>query len=276
MEIAVGQTVVLQGVENAGIDLTGKRGTVTAELPGGLVSVALAGGADVISVWPEHLKVVPSEPSDYFRAATTASLPHRFYIEITRTTEVVGVDWNMFVDMRPSETAEAREELDSTAKRYDIDGGTISDSLEDEELPDWVLEAFRTKSRSWRRDRTGTADLFATREEANRAAKDIVEHALTAPVPGSSLVHVAQGDRTIEEYNISPELVEPKPKPGSNGRLDEFKVPPSDTVARLAETNDAGFETYTANFFLYCDPFGADIYNVVSVTLRCSVMSLDD
>ena len=47
MEIAVGQTVVLQGVENAGIDLTGKRGTVTAELPGGLVSVALAGGADV-------------------------------------------------------------------------------------------------------------------------------------------------------------------------------------------------------------------------------------
>ena len=162
MEIAVGQTVVLHGVENAGIDLTGKRGTVTAELPGGLVSVALAGGADVISVWPEHLKVVPSEPSDYFRAATTASLPHRFYIEITRTTEVVGVDWNMFEDMRPSETAEAREELDSTAKRYDIDGGTISDSLEDEELPDWVLEAFRTKSRSWRRDRTGTADLFAT------------------------------------------------------------------------------------------------------------------
>ena len=89
-------------------------------------------------------------------------------------------------------------------------------------------------------------------------------------------VHVAQGDRTIEEYNIRPELTETKPKPGSNGRLDEFKVPPSDTVARFAETNDAGFETYTANFFLYCDPFGADIYNVVRATLRCNVMSLDD
>ena len=275
MEIAVGQTVVLQGVENAGIDLTGKRGTVTAELPGGLVSVALAGGEDVISVWPEHLKIVPSEPSDYFRDTKLLGQPaitSRFYIDVTRTTEVVGVDWNMFEDMRPSETAEAREELDSTAKRYDIDGGAIADALEDEELPAWVLEAFQTKSRAWRRN----LDLFATREEANRAAKDIVEHALTAPVPGSSLVHVAQGDRTIEEYNISPELVEPKPKPGSNGRLDEFKVPPSDTAARLAETSAAGFETYTAKFFLYCDPFGADIYNVVSVTLRCSVQSLDD
>jgi hypothetical protein len=276
MEIAVGQTVVLQGVENAGIDLTGKRGTVTAELPGGLVSVALAGGADVISVWPEHLKVVPSEPSDYFRATKLLGQPaitSGFYVGITRTTEVVGVDWNMFEDMRPSERTDAREELDSTAKRYDIDGGTISDALEDEELPAWVLEAFQTKSRAWRRQ---LLDLFATREEANRAAKDIVEHALTAPVPGSSLVHVAEGDRTIEEYNITPELTEPKPKPGSNGRLDKFKVPPSDTAARLAETSDAGFETYTANFFLYCDPFGADIYNVVSVTLRCSVHSLDD
>ena len=53
-------------------------------------------------------------------------------------------------------------------------------------------------------------------------------------------------------------------------------MPPSDTVARLSETNDAGFETHTANFFLYCDPFGADIYNVVRVMLRCSVHSLDD
>ena len=187
MEIAVGQTVVLQGVENAGIDLTGKRGTVTAELPGGLVSVALAGGADVISVWPEHLKVVPSEPSDYFRATKLLGQPaitSRFYVGITRTTEVVGVDWNMFEDMRPSERTDAREELESTAKRYDIDGGTISDALEDEELPDWVLEGFKTKSGAWRRQ---LLDLFATREEANRAAKDIVEHALTAPVPGSAI-----------------------------------------------------------------------------------------
>ena len=175
MEITVGQTVVLQGVENAGIDLTGKRGTVTAELPGGLVSVALAGGADVISVWPEHLKVVPSEPSDYFRATKLLGQPaitSRFYVGITRTTEVVGVDWNMFEDMRPSERTDAREELESTAKRYDIDGGTISDALEDEELPDWVLEGFKTKSGAWRRQ---LLDLFATREEANRAAKDIVE-----------------------------------------------------------------------------------------------------
>ena len=58
MDIEVGQTVELMGVENAGIDLTGKRGIVKAELPGGLVSVAIDGGDDVISVWPEHLKIV--------------------------------------------------------------------------------------------------------------------------------------------------------------------------------------------------------------------------
>ena len=58
MEIAVGQTVELEGIENAGLDLTGKRGKVIAELPSGLVSVALDGGDDVISVWPEHLKIV--------------------------------------------------------------------------------------------------------------------------------------------------------------------------------------------------------------------------
>ena len=58
MDIEVGQTVELMGVENAGIDLTGKRGIVKCELPGGLVSVAIHGGDDVISVWPEHLKIV--------------------------------------------------------------------------------------------------------------------------------------------------------------------------------------------------------------------------
>ena len=43
----MGQTVELMGVENAGIDLTGKRGIVKCELPGGLVSVAIDGGDDV-------------------------------------------------------------------------------------------------------------------------------------------------------------------------------------------------------------------------------------
>ena len=58
VSMEIGQAVELMGVENAGIDLTGKRGIVKAELPGGLVSVAIDGGDDVISVWPEHLKIV--------------------------------------------------------------------------------------------------------------------------------------------------------------------------------------------------------------------------
>ena len=58
----VGQTVELIGVENAGLDITGKRGTVR-EVPkdGGspLVIVAIDDDSGaVISVWPENLKVV--------------------------------------------------------------------------------------------------------------------------------------------------------------------------------------------------------------------------
>ena len=57
MEMEVGHTVELMGVENAGLDITGQRGTVT-EIPAhGLVSVKLESGADV-SVWPENLKIV--------------------------------------------------------------------------------------------------------------------------------------------------------------------------------------------------------------------------
>ena len=60
MEIHIGQAVELMAVENAGIDITGKRGTVT-EIPGhGLVSVAIDGSGDVVSAWPENLKILSS------------------------------------------------------------------------------------------------------------------------------------------------------------------------------------------------------------------------
>ena len=63
-EIEIGMTVELLGVENAGLDITGKRGTVT-EIPGhGLISITLDGGDGVVSSWPENLKIV--------RAANTA------------------------------------------------------------------------------------------------------------------------------------------------------------------------------------------------------------
>ena len=59
MELEVGQTVELMAVENAGLDITGKRGTVT-EIKHGLVSVTLDGSDGVVSVWPENLKITSS------------------------------------------------------------------------------------------------------------------------------------------------------------------------------------------------------------------------
>ena len=49
MEIQVGHFVELMGVENAGLDITGKRGTVKELCRGGIVSVAIDGSADVVS-----------------------------------------------------------------------------------------------------------------------------------------------------------------------------------------------------------------------------------
>ena len=56
MGLAAGQTVELMGVENAGLDITGQRGTVK-EIAHGLVSVTLESGS-VVSAWPENLKIV--------------------------------------------------------------------------------------------------------------------------------------------------------------------------------------------------------------------------
>ena len=74
-EIGVGQAVELMGVENAGIDITGKRGTVI-KVPGhGLVSVALDGSGDVISAWPENLKVIRSAEVAGGRGRNAKTLP---------------------------------------------------------------------------------------------------------------------------------------------------------------------------------------------------------
>ena len=59
-EVTIGSIVELMGVENAGIDISGKRGTVTA-IPGhGLVSVQLDSNDDIVSAWPENIKVLSS------------------------------------------------------------------------------------------------------------------------------------------------------------------------------------------------------------------------
>ena len=54
------------GVENAGLDITGSRGTVT-DMKHGLITVKLDGSGAVVSAWPENLKMlrtaqVPARP----------------------------------------------------------------------------------------------------------------------------------------------------------------------------------------------------------------------
>ena len=77
MELQVGQAVELMGVENAGIDITGERGVVTAVPEHGLASVTLDCGA-VLSVWPENLKILrPSDttPTKHTSGDSTSSGP---------------------------------------------------------------------------------------------------------------------------------------------------------------------------------------------------------
>ena len=77
MELQVGQAVELMGVENAGLDITGQRGVVTAAPEHGLASVTLDGGA-VVSVWPENLKILRSSditPTKHTSGDSTSSGP---------------------------------------------------------------------------------------------------------------------------------------------------------------------------------------------------------
>ena len=57
----IGQAVELIGVENAGLDITGQRGTVAEVHSHGLVAVKINGSDAVISVWPENLKIVQNK-----------------------------------------------------------------------------------------------------------------------------------------------------------------------------------------------------------------------
>ena len=70
MALEIGQLVELMGVENAGLDITGKRGTVTEIPEHGLVSVTIDDGSGaVVSAWPENLKVVRSTQAADERSA---------------------------------------------------------------------------------------------------------------------------------------------------------------------------------------------------------------
>ena len=84
MEIQVGQAVELMAVENAGLDITGKRGTVTEIQSHGLVSVSIDGGGDV-SVWPENLKVVSGPAAAAAAAAAAAGASAQIRVDAVRS-----------------------------------------------------------------------------------------------------------------------------------------------------------------------------------------------
>ena len=118
---------------------------------------------------------------------------------------------------------------------------------------------------------------FDVLSKANQAAKDSLERMLNVSVSKiSSLVHVADGNKTIAEYDIEPELYHKTPKEGSNGVLDEYTVPDSDLTATLSATSAKGKKVYTATLFLYCDPYGADLYNVVRTEITARVLTMEE
>ena len=71
MELEIGQYVELMGVENAGLDITGARGTVT-EMAHGMVSVTLDASGAAVSAWPENLKMLRDEKGDLIFASRKA------------------------------------------------------------------------------------------------------------------------------------------------------------------------------------------------------------
>eukprot|EP00316_Scyphosphaera_apsteinii_P009381 CAMPEP_0119319266 /NCGR_PEP_ID=MMETSP1333-20130426/48925_1 /TAXON_ID=418940 /ORGANISM="Scyphosphaera apsteinii, Strain RCC1455" /LENGTH=237 /DNA_ID=CAMNT_0007325633 /DNA_START=54 /DNA_END=767 /DNA_ORIENTATION=+ len=215
-----------------------------------------------------------AKSGDVPTALLEARVDKGYVLYVSRTAEITAIDMNMFTDMRPNEQSDALDELKKRATVYAIDGeGCLGDNLDgDGQLPQWVLDQFIEKHglRWW----AGSGADFEMLEEANRAAKDIVELALTAPIDSFyGMKHVAVGDETIQKCSARPELYRARGgvlEPGSDGFLARYTVPPSDTEARQT-VNSNGLATYTASFSLYCDPFGAELYNVVRVTFTCRV-----
>ena len=74
-ELEIGQAVELMGVENAGLDITGTRGTVKS-IQHGLVSVTIDGSDEVVSAWPENLKILRgTQAAAASNSATTKTEP---------------------------------------------------------------------------------------------------------------------------------------------------------------------------------------------------------
>jgi mannose-6-phosphate isomerase-like protein (cupin superfamily) len=210
--------------------------------------------------------------------AHVAPLTSGYLVLCRRTADIAAIEWNMFTDMRPDERDDAMEALRTRTAQYDTSGEALLPDLDEEgALPQWVSERLQALGPKYRRTKGAEVDHafageFASLDEANRAAKEVVEKALTCPeLPRhADMVHKAEGDRTIAQHRLRPDLYGARPAAGSGGRLDKYSVPPSDAEATV-KLNAQGLATCSASLSLYCDPFGADLYNVVRATVVCHV-----
>jgi len=215
--------------------------------------------------------------------------PHEYLVVISRRSEVTAIDWNMFTDMRSGERADAVEELESAAKKLDVEDEELSClMIEDEDgrppllaaddLPDWIVGYFKDKRKKTHDNWDDRIFEFDDVSSASRAAKDALERMLLSPVRGSAdLMHVADGNKDIEERRLKPQVYHSKPQPGSNGFLDKYVVPSSDREATLIATSTTGKAAYRASLFFYCDPYNGDgLHNVVRTEITARVHTYEE
>jgi len=90
-------------------------------------------------------------------------------------------------------------------------------------------------------------------------------------------MHVADGNKNIEQRRLKPQVYHSKPQRGTNGSLDKYEVPSSDRKATLIATSATGKAAYRVNLFLYCDPYGGDgLYNVVRTEITARVQTYEE
>ena len=63
---------------------------------------------------------------------------------------------------------------------------------------------------------------------------------------------------------------------GTNGSLDKYEVPNSDREATLSATSVTGKAAFKASLFMYCDPYGSGLSNVVCTEITAKVQTYEE
>ncbi len=158
-----------------------------------------------------------------------------FEVRLSRTSRVDAWDEHLFCDCRPSEAADNADETTSIAQRYDS-----------------------TEASSWHDGFTLPEDfdrVYKTLDEANAAARSIVEKQLLEPVLGGC-TRASQEDADACDGDLP------------HG----YKVPTSDTKPTSDPPGAGGRASYSGRVSLFCDPYGSDVWTVVVTEFRARVV----